>query len=130
MSLALTLCLPPYGPGFTASAQGGSPAERGETFGATYSRWSGRCSTNKIADVSCAMRLEAHSASGELLGFIVFGQGERSRFLAIGTRSMANASAVIKIDSVPIANVTCRNRSEFCSAVLSVDDELLARLLN
>jgi len=128
--LALLAALAPLAA--SANAQGGRLTERSETFEATYSRWSGGCSTNKIADVSCAMRLEARSASGESLGFIVFGQGDRSRFLIIATRSVADAPLVIKIDSVPISDgpVSCWTKNKFCSVVLSVDDTLLTRLFN
>ena len=45
---------------------------------------------------------------------------------------MAEASLIIKIDDVAISKRPnrCRAESNFCSVVLSVDDELLRRLMN
>jgi hypothetical protein len=49
-------------------------------------------------------------------------------FLAIETRSIAEASLIIKIDDVAISKRPnrCRAESNFCLVVLSVDDELLS----
>jgi invasion protein IalB len=118
--------------GIAAGAQHGSPL-RSETPAVTYTGWRGGCSVNKIADVSCAMRLEARSASGELVGFVVFGHEEKSQFLAVGmNRSITPALLVVKIDSVPISGrpIRCHARANLCSAVMAVDNKLLSRLMN
>jgi hypothetical protein len=105
---------------------------RGEPIETVYSHWSGGCSVNKIAGASCAMRSEARSASGELVGFVVFGEEEQSRFLVIeAKRSITETPLFIKIDGLSIAGkpVKCRTDSDFCSVVFSVGDKLLRRLM-
>jgi hypothetical protein len=115
-----------------ASARDGSPL-RGEPFAATYTHWWGGCSVNKIADVSCTMRQDARSTSGELLGFVVFGQEEQSRFLAIEmVHSTTDALLVVEIDHVPISGrpIRCHAKAKFCSVFMAVDDNMFSRLLN
>jgi hypothetical protein len=75
------------------------------------------------------MNVEARSALGELVGLILFGEDERSRFLVTNAiRARAEMPLVVKIDNVPISakRITCPSKSEFCSVVLSVDNGLLA----
>jgi invasion protein IalB len=107
--------------------------ERTETPGGmTYSGWDGGCSVTEIADVSCVMRQEARSASGELLGFVIFGHAERSRFLTIATiGSDAQLPFSVGIDDVPLAKVptNCHTEGRFCVVVLSVDEKLLSLLM-
>jgi invasion protein IalB len=115
-----------------ASAQVGNP---GVQPGAqvTYSQWWGQCSTSRIADVRCVMRQDARSVADELLGYIVFGEEDRGRFLAVDVvQAMAGRPLVVKIDGAPIPNgtIACRGRRGFCSIVIRVDDEWLARLMN
>ena len=115
-----------------ASAQDGGPL-RGEPFAATYTHWWGGCSVNKIADISCTMREDARSTSGELLGFVVFGQEEQSRFLVIETlHSTTDAPLVVEIDHVPISGrpIRCHAKANFCSVFMAVDDKMFSRLLN
>lgn len=117
----------------TAGAQDGGSA-RSDRSEVAYSHWLGAaCSISHIADMLCWMRLEARSASGELLGFVLFGQEEGSRFLAIETlRSADRMPLVLKIDGVAISPrpIACRAEDEFCSVVLSVDNDLLDRLMS
>jgi hypothetical protein len=105
-----------------------------DAFDIEYSHWSaGGCSTSRIADVLCWMGLEARLASGELLGRVLFGQEETSRFLTIETlRSTDRMSLLFKIDGILILGrpVVCPAEGKFCEAVLSVDNKLLSRLMN
>lgn len=119
------------GSNLTAHARDGGTG-RSSPFEVTYSRWSpGGCSINQIADLVCWMGLEARSTSGELLGRVLFGQQERSRFLAIeAARSASGISLVLSIDGVAISkSVACRGDGKFCEVVVSVDKELLDRLI-
>jgi invasion protein IalB len=115
-----------------ASAQVGNP---GVQPGAqvTYSHWWGQCSTSRIADVMCVMRQDARSAADELLGYIVFGQEETERFLAVDVlHAIAGRPLSVGIDGARLSNgtIACRSRQEFCSIVIRVDDEMLDRLMN
>lgn len=113
-------------------AKPGGLVTRNEPLEIVYSGWSGGCSVNKIAGASCAMRSEARSASGELIGFVIFGEEEQSRLLVIAAkRSMTETSLFIKVDGLSIAGkpVKCRTDSDFCSVVFSVNDNLLRRLM-
>jgi hypothetical protein len=99
---------------------------------ATYSPWRGDCSTSRIADVTCAMRREARSAAGGLLGFVVFGAVDRERFLTVAVvRQTPAQPVVVAIDGVRIPNgtIACRGGEAICSIVLRVDDGLLGRLM-
>jgi invasion protein IalB len=99
---------------------------------ATYSPWRGECSTSRIADVTCAMRKDARSGAGGLLGFVVFGAVDRERFLTVAVaRATPARPVVVAIDGVriPDGTIACRGEEAFCSIVLRVDDGLLDRLM-
>lgn len=117
----------------TAGAQDGG-SKRSDPFEIEYSHWlPGGCSTSRTADVLCWMRLQARSVSGELLGSVLFGQEESSRFLVVeALRSMDRMSLMLTIDGVPISKrpIACRAGDQFCSVVLAVDNALLKRLMN
>lgn len=127
VSLAATIYFIAFGSGVKTQAQDAA-AMRSQLLGVMYSNWHGGCSVSEIADISCAMREEARLVSGELLGFVIFGHGERSRFLIIGMiHPRAKRPFVIKIDGQPIAKrpFKCDNESRFCSIVLLVSPKLL-----
>lgn len=117
----------------TAGARAGA-SKPSDPFEIEYSHWlPGGCSTSRAADVLCWMGLQARSSSGELLGSVVFGQEDGSRFLVIETiRSMDRMSLALTIDKVPLSKrpIACRAHDRFCSVVLSVDNALLDRLMN
>jgi hypothetical protein len=117
----------------TVGARDGG-SEPSDAFDIEYSHWlPGGCSTSHTADVLCWMALQARSGTGELVGSVVFGQEDSSRFLVIeALRSMDRMSLVLAIDGVSLSKrpIACRAGDQFCSVVLAVDNRLLNRLMN
>lgn len=99
-----------------------------------YSDWDGGCSTKQLGGLSCAMYREARSGAGQRLGFIVFGEEDRSRFLYLEVdltkKSRSDSSLIATIDGVTVSNgsLICWLGDAPCSTTLVADRNLLGRL--
>ena len=99
----------------------------------TYTGWGGGCRVSKTADVACTMYQEAKSAAGRRLGLIAYGEDGAARFLSVEVELAVpgeGRSFVVRIDGRAVAKaaVTCRPGEPFCSTMIVVNGELLARL--
>ena len=98
-----------------------------------YSGWKGGCTVSEIADVACAMRLDAFTSAGMGVGYIAYVQDEVDRVLFIEflrPREMPEPSFVIRLDGKLLGKdgMRCDKSDQFCSIAIIVDKDLRKRL--